>query len=311
MDQIFANPGFKHIAEKIIASMDSKSLVNFKQASKTIANHFRSYKTCMSFFERTLNESISQGKIWEYNFLNHLPVLTSENKEREEIMYFVECCHLNQYDCPHQHRNIPKGTVFEDLLLLHNQKQKIQIEKVCAMYKMIDKFRTHSKISPNTIDDMRIVKRHLIPKIVDTYKNFEECPLVLAMESTQDGLFELMLENGMLKICQCTNQVSIFQFANNYLSNFAELILKSDLLPIDQKVFQKTLEVIQRKRKCHEIEKYVLVDKSQATKIDQIKRQNGKNSIAIPNSKRSRMDPIYHDKTECVLAKDLKLLESY
>ena len=127
MDQIFANPGFKHIAEKIIASMDSKSLVNFKQASKTIANHFRSYKTCMSFFERTLNESISQGKIWEYNFLNHLPVLTSENKEREEIMYFVECCHLNQYDCPHQHRNIPKGTVFEDLLLLHHSKARVVI----------------------------------------------------------------------------------------------------------------------------------------------------------------------------------------
>ena len=41
MEQIFAKPGFKHIADQIISYLDPSSMVNFKQVNQTIANYFK------------------------------------------------------------------------------------------------------------------------------------------------------------------------------------------------------------------------------------------------------------------------------
>ena len=206
MEQIFTNPGFKHIADQIITYLDPKSMVSFKQVNKTIANHFKTYKTCRLFFEKTLNETESVKKMLKDTmFFNPMPEFNATKKQRKRSnckkkMYNVFlACQMFGFDC----RAIKQIACdefpleIESFLSKYYENMETEADKLWQMYRLICQLRCGIIQSEEDLQSL------LVPSIVDTYNSFETCPLTLAMESKQDGLVKLMLDNKMLGVCSC------------------------------------------------------------------------------------------------------------
>ena len=344
MEQIFANPGFKHIADQIISYLDLKSMVNFKQVNQTIANHFKSTKTCQLFFEKLLMkinlEELGQsdffnGKLERFslaksnrNFDRFTPFQKCDSFEKKSLFGNVTMNNgLRRYiDVTNAWK---KEEIDQDLMKDLDNRQKLQCNSLWKMYRMINRFHDefaeeeekHDVEVVEVNDDkiFNIVAERLRSTVQEAYKNMNECPLILALESRQESLVEKMLENGILDVCHCTDLNSIFEFGIKFWPSLAIYILRSDLLPLDKNDFQKCLESVKRKRKCHEAEfTFVMVSKSKADKIYRIKQRM--------KSKRRRIDPetssdsgtsessgfLTHGSgpmEEWVLAKDLRLIE--
>ena len=318
MEQIFANPGFKHIADEIISNLDLKSMINFKQVNQTIASHFNSIKTCQLFFEKFMMK-ISNEELGQSKFFNAVPehfILEKSKTCLSKFNPFEKCrTFMNQWGFWPDQIN---QSWMQDL----NEKEKLQCNKLWKMYKFID-LSAHD-LWHNYSDDLDL-NDTLKSLVKDAFKSLNECPLILAVESRQEQLVKKMLRNGFLNICQCTNLNSLFKFARTYhLRDLAKYILMDEsFLPFDKVNFKKNLEIAQRKRKCYETDDYhyILVSKFVANKIDEIKKYGR----ASPKAKRVRADSnssdsslvytpsefstSYHRNSECVFVKDFKSLD--
>ena len=205
MERIFANPGFKHIADQIISYLDPSSMVNFKQVNQTIAHHFKTYKTCGLFFEKTLKEIESVEKMLEPKFFNPMPEFNVTKKQRKRSnckkkMYNVfAACQMFGFECRAMKQIACKDFPLEIKSFQWENFESMQTEanKVWQMYRLICQLRC------GIIQTEEDLQSYLIPSIGDTYNSFETCPLTLAMESKQDGLVKLMLDNKMLEMCSC------------------------------------------------------------------------------------------------------------
>ena len=338
MEQIFANPGFKHIADQIISYLDLKSMVNFKKVNQTIASHFKSTKTCQLFFEKLLMnidlEELGQSYFFNGN-LERFSLLKS-NRNFDRFKPFQKCDSFKT-ESKFKYGKLrilildpwKREEIDQDLMKDLDKNQKLQCNSLWKMYRMINRFHDefaeeeekHDVEVVEVNDDkiFNIVAERLRSTVQEAYKNMNECPLILAIESRQESLVEKMLENGILDVCHCTDLNSIFEFGIKFWPSLAIYILRSDLLPLDKNDFQKCLESVKRKRKCHEAEfTFVMVSKSKADKIYRIKQRM--------KSKRRRIDPetssdsgtsessgfLTHGSgpmEEWVLAKDLRLIE--
>ena len=221
MEQIFANPGFVHIAEKIIAYLDPISMCNFKQVNQIIANHFQSVKTCQLFFEKTLKKT-------------NLDALL-------DISYV---CHRIQHPTPIPPKNISfwicesfiigndlgiseKNEVDSDLMKNVHQEQIVQTQNLWKMYKMIMLFR-FPFLRRRTKDSYEAIAASMISSIINAYKSLGECPLILAIETFQTSLAILMIENEMLEICHCIDQKSMLKYVNNFHPELAKYFTKQE-----------------------------------------------------------------------------------
>ena len=331
MEQIFANPGFKHIADEIISYLDLKSMVNFKQVNQTIASHFKSIKTCQLFFEKLLMkidlEELGQSDFFNgnlerfslaksnRNFARFIPFQKCDSFMQESLgkklgdgkfwMYLTKAWKIEEID----------QVLMKDL----DKKQKLQCNSLWKMYRMINRFHDEfaeeeekhdvEVIEVNDDRIFNIVAQRLRSTVQEAYKNMNECPLILAIESRQESLVEKMLENRILDVCHCTDLNSIFEFGIKFWPSLAIYILRSDLLPLDKNDFQKCLESVKRKRKCHEAEfTFVMVSKSKAEKIYRMKSKRRRIDPEVSSESSDSSGFLTHGQ-EWVLAKDLKLIE--
>ena len=266
MEQIFANPGFKHIADQIISCLDLKSMINFKQVNQTIGSHFKSIKTCQLFFEKFMMK-ISSDELGQYKFFNAVPERFILEKSKTSLSKFnpFEKCWTFMF---HQ-GGFGSDQIDQSWMQELNEKEKLQCNKIWKMYTFIE--LAASNLWNIYSEDLKLNETLKI-LVTDAFKSLNDCPLILAVETRQEQLVQKMLKYGFFNICHCTNLNSIFQFARTYQWYLAKYILmRESFLPIDQVSFKKTLEIAQRKRKCHETDEFILVSRSKAIKIDKIK----------------------------------------
>ena len=333
MEQIFANPGFKHIADQIISYLDTKSMINFKQVNQTVASHFKSTKTCQLFFEKILMK-IDLEELGHSDFFNAYPERFSLAKSNKNFARFIPFQKVDSFK-----RSLGNGYMFpfgwtnawrkeeidQNLMKGLDKKQKRQCNNLWKMYRFINRF--HDEFAEEEVehdffevkDDaiFSIVVQKLRSTVQDAYKSMNECPFILAIESRQECLVKKMLKNGIFEVCHCTDLNTIFEFGIKYWPTLAFVILTSDLLPLDRNDFEKCLETLKRKRKCHDTEDgFVMVSRSKADKIYKIKERMKSKRRRIDSEVSSDSDTsessgfLTHGSVkEWVLAKDLKLIE--
>ena len=238
MEQIFANPGFMHIAEKIITYLDPISMSNFKQVNQIIANHFQSVKTCQLFFEKTLKKTkIEDLKNLEFNFFCYRIPLPPPKTPYRICESFIFDNDLDEAESI----NIP-DEVDSNLIKDLNQKQRNQTQKLWKMYRMIMLFRLPAFLETTDSDLVRYTA--MISNIIDAYKSLGECPLILAIETMQTPLAILMIENEMLEICHCIDLKSMLKYVNTYHPQLTKYFTKQEKNPVGPNLMNRFHEIL-------------------------------------------------------------------
>ena len=223
MEQIFANPGFVHIAEKIITYLDPISMSNFKQVNQIIANHFQSVKTCQLFFEKTLMKTnLEDIKNLDFNpFYSRFPI-PPKNTPFRICESFIIDNDLNVSE------KLPEK-VDPKLMKYLNLEQKVQTQKLWKMYRTILLFCFPGIYGIK--DSYEATSAKVISRIIDAYKSSEECPLILAIETRQTNLAIIMIENRMLDICNCIDHKSMLKYVNTYSPELTKFFTKQEKNP--------------------------------------------------------------------------------